>query len=44
MVDLSRDGCGRYEVYCKCQLWQGFSCYAAPSNGGKLAVRYRCVL
>ena len=22
MVDLSRDGCGRYEVYCKCQLWQ----------------------
>ena len=44
MVDLNRDGCGRYEVHRKRKLWQGLSCYAASFNGIELAVRYRRIL
>lgn len=31
---------GRYEAHCKRQLWQGFSCHAAPSHRRELAVRF----
>ena len=44
MVDLNRDGCGRYEVHRKRKLWQGLSCYAAPIDRRKMAFGHCGVL